>query len=490
MTIRNRKAFLRFNEHREKKGLPPVSRREFMRLAAMSAAGLSVHSIYSCGNSTGTPDGPANVGGGFVGTTGGAPPIVGGSPPFAGGGPAGTGGVPASTGGVPTSTGGVPTSTGGIPAGTGGVPADTGGVPAGTGGGGSQVDAGPPLGGTGGGGVDSGPVPGQKTLVGLSRNADIVTNTRTAIDLAGGLSDIKGGDRVVIKPNLVGPYPDTFTDVEVLRGVIQAVAAHTNPSNITLAECTALGMDTQLWAEMVGYTALCQAEGINFVAWDRQPYVFYQDPKWQYIKEAKQIPQMLDPTNVQYDHFISVPKLKNHQECPYSTAVFTCCIKLFVGVIAFDPPDGGGRWTPRPDGIHDEYLGQQCAELHCIVPKKLMNVIDSTSCVPVNGPAGDNLAFERSDQDGYIEVTRPGLVAASRDMAACDSVGLAILKHYAKQMGVQDRAGPKRYVNRSVWEDAQIRRAAELGLGVADPAQIEIIDSGVDNIQQIKAEWI
>lgn len=391
--------FTRFNEEREKKGLKPVSRREFMKIAAMTAAGFYAPALCSCDS-------------GDSGDKSGAD----------------------------------------------------------------------------GSATDGPSIPSGYTSVGISRHVDVVTNVRAAIDLAGGLSKIVGGDRVVIKPNLTGPMENMCTRADVLRGVVQAVKTRTDAAHITLAECTALGSKTANWADMAGYTAMAQQEGINTAWWDELPYVSFRDPRWQFIKEEKRVPQMLDPAAPEYDHFIEVPILKNHQDVPYSNAVFTGCIKLLVGVIPYDAP--GGRMTPAPAGIHDVNLGEQVAELHCIVPRVTMNVIDSINCVVANGPAGASYKSVVGNQEGPMVVANPGLIIASPDIGACDSMGLAVLKYYCRQMGAQNTKGGVKYVNRSVWADAQIQRVGQLGLGLSAPDKIVIEDRGVDNIDAIKAEWI
>ncbi|MBN1652562.1 MAG: DUF362 domain-containing protein [Deltaproteobacteria bacterium] len=484
MKRRFRRDFTWFNEQREKRGLAPISRRQFLRLTATSSAAFYVPWAVACddsGKSSGSTGASGTNGEGAAGYSGGSPAASGSSAPYDTGGTQQAGGTSGGSGSTAPVTGGSG-GAGGSPAGTGGSPAGTGGGPAGTGGG--PVDSGA----AGTSPTDSGTVTSMNKVA-ISRDADTITNVRTAIDLAGGLGEIKGGDVVVIKPNLVTAAPNTCTSVEFLRGLIQAVKSY-SPSKIILAECTALGMDTTLWAQMAGYIDLCDQEGIEFAAWDTLPYVGYRDPKWQFIKEEKRVPEMLDPKAPQYHHFITAPILKNHQLCPYSSAVFTSCIKLFVGVIPFAAP--GGRWTPEPDGIHDDFLGEQVAELHCIVPKKLINVIDATTCVPANGPTGASAgsAFPHSDATGPMVTVNAGLVIASKDMVACESLGLATLKYYAKELGVTDNPGVARYVNKSVWADAQIKRAGELGLGTADPQKIEIVDNNVDNIVGIKAEWV
>jgi uncharacterized protein (DUF362 family) len=317
--------------------------------------------------------------------------------------------------------------------------------------------------------------------VGIARKMDVSSTVRDAIEMAGGLGDIKGGDRVVIKPNNTAPIAGAFTSVAVLRAVIQAVSAHTDPKHITLAECSAFGFDSTEFAGYAGYLQLCEEEGVRFTAWDRETYVGFRDPDWKFIKEEKRVPKMLDPSSPGIDHFINAPVLKNHDGCPWTNAVFTTCIKNFVGILPYQGE--GGRMTPGEWGIHDENLGEQSAELGRIVPRITMNVVDGTTVGVKNGPAGK--ATPHGAQDGPLYIVDAGLALASKDRVACDSVALAVLKHYAKREHI-DRA----YVNRSVWEDAQLRRAAELGLGTDDPAKIDIIDDGVDEISGIRDNWI
>ncbi|UCD84526.1 MAG: DUF362 domain-containing protein [Deltaproteobacteria bacterium] len=312
---------------------------------------------------------------------------------------------------------------------------------------------------------------------GVVRGEDIIPTVRRAIELASGLDDIKGGDRVVIKPNLTGPVPNAYTKAEVLQGVIQAVAQRTEAKHITLAECSALGLPTEPFAEQAGYLAVCQEEGANFLGWETGEYVGFHDPDWKYITEEKRIPRSLDPNAPEYDHFINVPILKNHEDVPESNAVFTACIKSFVGILPFD-----GEGSRSNKNIHDEYLGFQAAELGRIVPRITMNVIDATTIVLKNGPAG--ALFGSGTQDGPMVTYNAGLILASRDRVVCDSLGLAVLRRYARENGVY-----RPYLDRSVRQDGQISRAAELNLGVADPGLVRIYHENVDDFDEIVAEW-
>jgi uncharacterized protein (DUF362 family) len=377
------KRYVEFNLFREKSGRPTMSRREFMRLVAMTSVGLSIPFVESCKS-------------------------------------------------------------------------DSGGL--------SLVDAQTDAGNSDGAAASCSGC----ARVAISRDPDVITSVRTAIDLAGGLSEIKGGDKVVIKPNMTGELIGIVTSPDVLRAVVEAIATRTDKKNITLAECCAFGLPTRKIADIVGYTALVDDLGINFLAFDEESYNGFKDPKWEHITDEKSVPVSLYPMT--FDHFINVPKLKNHEQRLNSDVEFTCCMKTFVGLLPYS-----GDGSRISDDIHTADLGEKVAELGCIVPTITMNIVDAIRPGLVNGPA--------PTRDS--EFADAGLILASKDRVACDSLSVAVLKTYAIQNGID-----KPYVNKSVWEQAQIKRGGELGLGIVDPKNIEIIDHNVDNIADIKAQWV
>jgi uncharacterized protein (DUF362 family) len=59
-----------------------------------------------------------------------------------------------------------------------------------------------------------------------------------------------------------------------------------------------------------------------------------------------------------------------------------------------------------------------------------------------------------------------GVVLAATDLVAIDAVGVAILRLFGTTPEVSQGA---------VFEQAQIARAVELGLGVSEPAEIELV---------------
>jgi len=307
--------------------------------------------------------------------------------------------------------------------------------------------------------------------VGITRNDDTTVAVKTAIDLAGGLDAIKQGETVVIKPNITAASRGAFTSLPVIRGIVEAVADHTDRKNITIAECTAMGANTRANATLAGYLDLVDELEINFLAFDEGEYVSFKDPRWTHIKTAKKVPASLHPMS--FDHFISAPILKNHQMvdllAPGCNVQFTCCMKLFVGIL---PYAGTGARSDPADNIHTVDLGEKVAELGCIVPDITMCVVDALNIVVSGGPVA-------------ISTVNSGLILASSDRVACDSLAFAVLKTYAKKNNVN-----LGYVTQSVWTQSQIKRGGELELGIADPSKITLVDKDVDNIDEIKAQWV
>lgn len=304
-----------------------------------------------------------------------------------------------------------------------------------------------------------------KSAVGIVRKGDVEEMVRTAIDLAGGIDEIKQGDTVVIKPNITGgqtgyPAPIATTN-PVMQAVIRAVKEKTAASNITVAESSAFGNNSQNIARENGLMAVIQAEGVNFLGWEANRYQRVTRSEFRYLNFAFRIPETL--LNGTFKHYINVPILKNHEMVPGANADYTCCMKNHVGTMHFQDRTR----------IHGRNLGENVAELSSIVPVHTMNVVDALTITLTGGPASRN---SRS--------AKPGLILASKDRVACDSLAVAVLKLYAKQEGVLR----KPYVNKSVWNQAQIRRGIELGLGKGKE-DIVILNEGVDNFDAIMGEW-
>jgi len=303
----------------------------------------------------------------------------------------------------------------------------------------------------------------------------VLSSVREVVEAAGSLSEIEPGQRVMIKPNMVGPIAIAgkgriTTNPLVVRAVIRLVKergaeAMVGDRGIYIPQIPNL---PGLTFQVSGIVWACKKEGAEFFPWHLSEYVWFHPNKRHWSKGFR-MPKILQDV----DHFINVPILKNHEA---TNAEFTCCMKSYVGVLY--PEDRGGEGL---DQFHVNNISEKIAEANLCV-KPLINIVDATKIMVRGGP-GDGLiqgdpAYRAALWD------KPSLVLASKDRVACDSVALSVLKLHGAEMGIR-----RSYVEKSVWDQVQIYYAAELGLGQAEPDKISIEDIKVPRFDEIKANW-
>ncbi|MCP4135011.1 MAG: DUF362 domain-containing protein [bacterium] len=301
--------------------------------------------------------------------------------------------------------------------------------------------------------------------VGIVKKKNIDAMVRRAVELAGGLDEIKQGDTVLLKPNLVSRSGSGSTRITtnplVVQAVIRLVKERTPAKNITVADARSFNMSTTAVAKEFGLYEIIKKEGVNFSPWEKGNYVSVTHKKFKYLDFHLLVPEKL----FAFQHFINIPLLKNHDVFSGSDVEYTCCIKNHVGILhPFNRFQDGA-------GIHTADLGKICAELNLVVPVHTMNVIDALTIVLTGGPVSPGIT------------ANPGLIMASKDRVAGDSLAVAVLKYYAGQNRVN-----RPYVKKKVWEQAQLMRAIELGLGRSRD-KIKIRSDGVDIIRDITALW-
>jgi uncharacterized protein (DUF362 family) len=141
---------------------------------------------------------------------------------------------------------------------------------------------------------------------------------------------------------------------------------------------------------------------------------------------------------------ISTCCLKTHQ---YG-GVFTMSLKLHVGVV----PTHRHGYTYMSELHQSPYQRKMIAEINAPFKPDLV-VLDGIDAFVDGGP----MDGKRAKGDVFL---------ASTDRVAIDAVGLAILK----SLGSNDQI-----MKSKIFEQEQIARAVDLGLGAASPAEIEVI---------------
>ncbi|MEB3356132.1 MAG: DUF362 domain-containing protein, partial [Synechococcales bacterium] len=143
--------------------------------------------------------------------------------------------------------------------------------------------------------------------------------------------------------------------------------------------------------------------------------------------------------------------------------VNACCLKThrFGGHFTLSLKNTIGMVARRIPGDGHDYM----RELHRSANQRLMiaevnrtyrpalNLIDGVDAFVGGGP-----------EQG--QKVRAGVMLASTDRIAIDAVGIAILRMLGTTPEVSSG---------SIWSQAQIRRAADLGLGATGPEQIELV---------------
>ncbi len=279
--------------------------------------------------------------------------------------------------------------------------------------------------------------------------------------LMNGLTFIRPGQRVMLKPNMTGPIPppDT-TSAEVLVEMIRQCRA-AGAGEVIVAERTYGPFQTATvfdWPLCQGdtrtMTECIEAEGATFRPLDDEPWDEFTLPGDTDFDEPILIPRIL----TEIDHLINVPALKTH-----SIAVFTMSLKNFFGLIHPDVRNGPVHGDPRNSTDPDRekrMFAQMNLAFHPI-----LNVMDAMVSRTTGGPMPPG------------DVAETGMILVSKDRVALDAVGLAILRQVGSETWIEDRP---------VWDQVQLAEAVRIGIGVGGPDDITLVSENVREIAAIE----
>jgi uncharacterized protein (DUF362 family) len=327
--------------------------------------------------------------------------------------------------------------------------------------------------------------------LGIAKSASVRQAVRDAVELSGGLDFIRDGQRVLIKPNQVGPqwHPVT-TNPEVLYEVAR-MAGEAGAREIFVSDrCVGTFSDTTVVARMCRHyeaameaqTDLGQGVKVLSVPLDQaEPYLAPGSSTWRtirhpraehFVDDGKPVGFQLAELLFQVDHVINVPCAKCHTQLWYTGAM-----KAFVGMSSIPTrqffhgrSSSGLQKIPEMPGdlpytsteADIVLVSQFIAELNLGLAPAL-NIIDGTR--PLH--AGSHVAGESVKAD---------IIIASRDRVAADVAEIALLRTVG---------GERRLHSISPWKHPLIRHARKLGLGVKRMDDLEVKHRGVDEIDTI-----
>jgi uncharacterized protein (DUF362 family) len=277
--------------------------------------------------------------------------------------------------------------------------------------------------------------------VAFVKTTDRAEGVRKALDLLG--SNPVSGKSVLLKPNFNSddPAPGS-THPDVLRTLVlelQDMGART----ITVGDRSGMG-STHRVMESLGVYDLSAELGFDVIPFERMDF-----KDWVMIKPhdshwKKGFP-FARPC-LETEALVQACCLKTHQFGGH----FTMSLKNSVGMVGTAMPNMS---TLFMDELHESvYQRLMIAEINTAYAPALI-VLDGVEAFSGGGPATGRLVSSQ-------------VVLAGTDRVAIDAVGVALLRYYHTTSVVA--RGP-------IFEQEQIARAVELGLGVDSPYKIQLL---------------
>lgn len=269
-------------------------------------------------------------------------------------------------------------------------------------------------------------------------------------------ADFATGKRVALKANFnsADPFP-AATAPDTLEALLAQLAAM-RPSRLTLAERSGMG-DTRSVLERADVPKLAARFGLELIVLDGLApagWIPVRRPELHWQRGF-----LLARAFAEAERVVQTCCLKTHRFGGH----FTMALKNAVGAVAkFDPTDGYDYMRELHSSPHQRAM---IAEISTAFRSDLV-IMDARKGFRLGGPESGTLIT-------------PGLFLASTDPVAIDAVGVALLRRFGTTPEVA--RGP-------IFAQEQLARAAELGIGVASAAAIELI--GLDEAGTRAAEEI
>jgi uncharacterized protein (DUF362 family) len=257
------------------------------------------------------------------------------------------------------------------------------------------------------------------------------------------------GKRVALKPNFnsADPFPAS-THIETLETIVN-VLKESGVEHLTVAERSGMGVTRDVLKKM-GVFDLSDRLGFDLVVLDEQDI-----DGWVKISS--------DGTHWSRGFYIAKLFLSADK------VVETCCLKThrFGGHFTLSLKNSTGLVASQVPGESYNYM----SELHTSPNQRLM-IAEINQPYKVDLVVMDGIKAFTSGGPESGNIVEPNLLLASRDRIAIDAVGVAVLRKYGTT---------KEITKGSIFKLEQIRRAAELGVGVKSAVDIKLVPLNDDS---------
>jgi uncharacterized protein (DUF362 family) len=257
-----------------------------------------------------------------------------------------------------------------------------------------------------------------------------------------GINPIEG-KHVFLKPNFnsADPTPGS-THPDVLSALIQKLTAM-GALGITVGDRSGMG-NTRTVMQKIGVFQLAEQLGFQTIVFDElgpEEWVMHNSQASHWSQGFPVAKPCLDA-----DVLVQTCCLKTHQYGGH----FTMSLKNSVGMVAKQIP--GDNYDYMRELHSSKFQRQMIAEINLAYAPGLI-VMDGVEAFVSAGPANGRRAPSQ-------------VILAGTDRIAIDTVGVALLRMHGAAAEVA--AGP-------IFEQEQISRAVELGLGVDSPEKIKFL---------------
>jgi uncharacterized protein (DUF362 family) len=289
-------------------------------------------------------------------------------------------------------------------------------------------------------------------------------NRSTGLERALDMLDIPSmrGKTVFLKPNFnSGDPPPGSTHNDTLRSLALRLKA-LGAERISIGDRSGMG-NTRDIMEDKGIFALAEELGCQTVVFDELDASGWEhrDLRDSHWSRGFAVARPVTAADV----LVQTCCLKTHRFGGH----FTLALKNSVGMVAKQVPGDDYNYMSELHNSPDQR--RMIAEINAAFQPDLI-VLDGVEAFVEGGP----------DQGSQVEAQ---VVLAGSDPVAIDAVGVAILRHFGTTPVV--RQGP-------IFEQEQIARAVELGLGARSPAEIQLVTPDAESeayaakIQEILAQ--